>query len=214
MRKGTPERIKKLFSNTFKIDLIYVNAAERFYKKIKDVVDPEEKRKLIGEEFIRVFEEKSKELNSEFPFLAQGTLYPDIIESASVGTSDTAVKIKTHHNVGGLPKDIDFKIIEPLKKLFKDEVRKVGLGLNIPEELIFRQPFPGPGLAIRILGAVTPERVKILQNADMVIMEKVKAYGYYRKLWQSFAVLLPIQTVGVQGDQQVYKYACFKSSNL
>ncbi len=204
MRKGEAERIEKLFSGQFKIDLMYINAAERFYAKVKGVTDPEQKRKLIGEEFIRVFEEKAVELKSDYPFLAQGTLYPDIIESATVGVAKTAVKIKTHHNVGGLPEKMAFKIIEPLRKLFKDEVRKVGLELGVPEEIIYRQPFPGPGLAIRILGEVTEERVKILQDADVIVMDEIKAAGYYRKLWQSFAVLLPIKTVGVQGDNRTY----------
>ncbi len=208
MRKGESDRIKELFSGDFKINLIYVDAKERFFKKVKGVTDPEEKRKKIGEEFIRVFEEKAKELNSEFPYLAQGTLYPDIIESATVGVNDTAVKIKTHHNVGGLPEDIDFKILEPLNKLFKDEVREVGLELKIPEELVFRQPFPGPGLAIRVLGEVTPERVAVLQNADAIVMEEIKKAGLYRELWQAFAVLLPIKTVGVQGDNRTYQNTC------
>ena len=205
MRKDEAERIQLLFEGDFDIRLIYVDAKDRFFDKLKGVTDPEEKRKKIGEEFIRVFEEKAKELKSDFPFLAQGTLYPDIIESATKGVANTAVKIKTHHNVGGLPEKMDFKIIEPLNKLFKDEVRRVGLELGVPEEIIFRQPFPGPGLAIRILGEVTRERVAILQNADAIVMEEVKAAGYYRKLWQSFAVLLPIKTVGVQGDNRTYQ---------
>lgn len=204
MRKDEAARIKKLFTEKFHIDLLYINAAERFYKKIKGVTDPEQKRKLIGEEFIRVFEEQAEELKTAYPYLAQGTLYPDIIESATVGVSSTAVKIKTHHNVGGLPEKMKFKIIEPLKKLFKDEVRKVGLELNVPEEIIFRQPFPGPGLAIRIIGEVTPERVRVLQDADVIVMDEIKAAGYYRKVWQAFAVLLPIKTVGVQGDNRTY----------
>jgi GMP synthase (glutamine-hydrolysing) len=204
MRKGEAERIKKLFTDKFDIDLIHIDASERFYKKIDGVVDPEKKRNLIGEEFIRTFEEKARELKADYPFLAQGTLYPDIIESATRGTSSAAKKIKTHHNVGGLPEKMDFKIVEPLKMLFKDEVRKVGLELGVPEEIVMRQPFPGPGLAIRILGDVTPDRVKILQNADVIVMEEVKKSGYYRKLWQSFAVLLPIKTVGVQGDNRTY----------
>lgn len=204
MRKGEAERIKNLFTDKFNIDLIHIDAAERFYKKIEGVVDPEKKRRYIGEEFIRTFEEKARELKQDFPFLAQGTLYPDIIESATRDTSSAAKKIKTHHNVGGLPEKMDFKIVEPLKMLFKDEVRKVGLELEVPEEIIHRQPFPGPGLAIRILGEVTPDRVKVLQNADVIVMEEVKKSGYYRKLWQSFAVLLPIKTVGVQGDNRTY----------
>lgn len=204
MRKGEAERIKLLFTDKFKIELMYVDASERFYKKIEGVTDPEVKRKAIGEEFIRVFEELADSLKADYPFLAQGTLYPDIIESATVGVAQTAVKIKTHHNVGGLPKDMKFKIVEPLRKLFKDEVRRAGLELGVPEEIIFRQPFPGPGLAIRILGEVTPERVKVLQDADVIVMDEIKAAGYYRKLWQAFAVLLPIKTVGVQGDNRTY----------
>ncbi len=202
MRKEEAKRIQKLFTDKFHIDLIYMDAAERFYSKIKGIVDPEQKRKCIGEEFIRVFEEKARDLKSDYPFLAQGTLYPDIIESA-VGHK-SAVKIKTHHNVGGLPEKMNFKIIEPLRKLFKDEVRKVGIALGVPEEIVYRQPFPGPGLSIRIIGEVTPERVKILQEADAIVMEEIKKAGYYRKLWQAFAVLLPIKTVGVQGDRRTY----------
>lgn len=205
MRKGEVARIRKLFSGEFRVELIYVDASARFFEKVKGVIDPEEKRKRIGEEFIRVFEEKAKELKADYPFLAQGTLYPDIIESATVGVSNTAVKIKTHHNVGGLPEKMDFKIIEPLNKLFKDEVRRVGLALGLSEDMVYRHPFPGPGLAIRVIGEVTPERVRILQDADMVVMEEVRAAGLYRKLWQSFAVLLPVKTVGVQGDQRTYQ---------
>jgi GMP synthase (glutamine-hydrolysing) len=204
MRKGEAERIQRLFTSKFEIDLIYIDASERFHKKISGVIDPEKKRKLIGEEFIRVFEEQARALKSEYPFLAQGTLYPDIIESAAVGVAKTAVKIKTHHNVGGLPEKMDFKILEPLKMLFKDEVRRVGLDLKVPEEIVFRQPFPGPGLAIRILGEATPDRVKILQDADVIVMDEIRAAGYYRKVWQAFAVLLPIKTVGVQGDGRTY----------
>ncbi len=204
MRKGEAENIKRLFTEKFNIHLIHIDAAERFYKKIEGVTDPEEKRKRIGEEFIRTFEQKAEELKSDYPFLAQGTLYPDVIESSVHGVAKTAKKIKTHHNVGGLPEKMKFKIVEPLRRLFKDEVRKVSLELNVPEEIVFRQPFPGPGLAIRILGEVTPERVAILQDADVIVMEEIKAAGYYRKLWQSFAVLLPIKTVGVQGDKRTY----------
>jgi len=203
MRKDEAKRIEKVFKE-FKIKLIYVDASERFFNKIKGVTDPEEKRKLIGEEFIRVFEEKSKEFQGTYPFLAQGTLYPDIIESGVGDVPETSVKIKTHHNVGGIPENIDFKIIEPLKRLFKDEVRKVGLELGVPEEIVYRQPFPGPGLAIRVIGEVTPERVKILQEADAIVMEEIKKVGYYRKLWQAFAILLPIKSVGVQGDKRTY----------
>ena len=204
MRKGEAARIKKLFDEKYKINLAYIDARDRFHEKVKGITDPEEKRRAIGEEFIRVFEEKAKSLKAEYPFLAQGTLYPDIIESATRDVSQNATKIKTHHNVGGLPEKMDFKVIEPLKKLFKDEVRKVGLELNVPEEIVHRQPFPGPGLAIRILGEVTKERVTILQNADVIVQEEIKSSGYYRKVWQAFAVLLPIRTVGVQGDNRTY----------
>ncbi|MDA1353516.1 MAG: glutamine-hydrolyzing GMP synthase [bacterium] len=205
MRMQEAEKIKQLFTDKFNINLIHVDAVDRFFKKIEGVTDPETKRKLIGEEFIRTFEEKADELKTNFPWLAQGTLYPDIIESASTGVSDTAVKIKTHHNVGGLPDDMEFKVIEPLKKLFKDEARKVGLELNVPEEIVFRQPFPGPGMAIRILGEVTRERVALLQKADAIVLEEVKKAGLYRKLWQSFAVLLPVKSVGVMGDKRTYQ---------
>ncbi len=206
MRKGEAERIEATFTNKFNINLVYVNAAERFFNKVKGVTNPEEKRKRIGEEFIRVFEEESKKLQSDIPYLAQGTLYSDVIESAGVGASKTAVKIKSHHNVGGLPEKMDFKIIEPVRMLFKDEVRKLGLELGVPEEIVFRQPFPGPGMAIRIIGEVTPERVAILQNADQIVLDEVKSAGLYRDLWQSFAVLIPIQTVGVMGDQRTYEH--------
>jgi GMP synthase (glutamine-hydrolysing) len=204
MRKNEAARIKEMFSGDFKINLIYVDAAERFFKKVKGVTDPEQKRKLIGEEFIRVFEEESGKIESDFPFLAQGTLYPDVIESGLGDTSETAVTIKSHHNVGGLPKDMKFKIIEPLNKLFKDEVRQVGSALGLPDEIVQRQPFPGPGLAIRILGEVTETRVNILQRADYIVVDEIKKAGLYRKVWQAFAILLPIKSVGVQGDQRTY----------
>jgi len=204
MRKNEAERIEKLFRDSFHIDLINIDASHRFLKKIEGIIDPEEKRKCIGEEFIRVFEEKARDLKSTYPYLAQGTLYPDVIESAPVGVSQNAVKIKTHHNVGGLPEKMAFKVIEPLKKLFKDEVRKVGFELGLPEEIIYRQPFPGPGLAIRVIGEVTPDRIRTLQEADVIVMDEIKVSGYYRKLWQAFAVLLPIKTVGVQGDKRTH----------
>jgi len=204
MRKNEAKKIVEVFSRHFKINLIHVNAAQRFYDKLRGVTDPEEKRHRIGNDFIRVFEEEAKKLG-KIPFLAQGTLYPDVIESAVPGlTATTAVRIKTHHNVGGLPKDIKFKLVEPLKKLFKDEVRALGRELGVPEEIITRQPFPGPGLAIRIIGEVTPERVKILQEVDEIVVGEVKKAGLYRELWQSFAVLLPIRTVGVMGDKRTY----------
>lgn len=204
MRKDEPRRIVELFRKHFKINLVHIDASERFFEKLRGVTDPEEKRRRIGNEFIRVFEEEAKKLG-EIPFLAQGTLYPDVIESAVPGlTATTAVCIKTHHNVGGLPKDIKFKLVEPLKKLFKDEVRALGRELGVPEEIVSRQPFPGPGLAIRIIGEVTPERVKILQDVDWIVIDEIKKAGLYKELWQSFAVLLPIRTVGVMGDKRTY----------
>ncbi|OGH97981.1 MAG: glutamine-hydrolyzing GMP synthase [Candidatus Margulisbacteria bacterium GWF2_38_17] len=204
MRKNEGVKIVKMFRDYFKINLVHIDACERFYNKLDKVIDPEEKRKVIGHEFVRTFEEEAKNLKTEIPFLAQGTLYPDVIESATSGTSQNAVKIKTHHNVGGLPDDIQFKVIEPLRKLFKDEVRKVAAELNVPDEIVHRQPFPGPGLAIRIIGEVTKERIKVLQDADDIIMDEIKKAGYYRKVWQAFGVLLPIRTVGVMGDKRTY----------
>lgn len=204
MRKHEAERIVYLFDKYFQINLVHINAARRFFQKLAGVTDPEKKRQIIGNEFIRVFEEEAKKLGS-IPYLAQGTLYPDVIESAVPGkVATTASKIKTHHNVGGLPLDIKFKLIEPLKKLFKDEVRQVGKELSIPNEICFRQPFPGPGLAIRIIGEVTPERVRTLQEADWVVIDEIKNAGLYYQLWQTFAVLLPIRTVGVMGDKRTY----------
>jgi GMP synthase (glutamine-hydrolysing) len=173
--------------------------------KLKGVVNPEEKRKIIGGEFIRVFEEEAKRLEGlgGMEFLAQGTLYPDVIESVS--TKGPSSVIKSHHNVGGLPKDLKFKLIEPLRELFKDEVRVLGKELRIPDEILWRQPFPGPGLAVRILGEVTNENVEILKNADHVITEEIKKAGLYRTIWQSFGVLLPVKTVGVMGDERTYE---------
>jgi GMP synthase (glutamine-hydrolysing) len=204
MRKNEAKKINDIFTKKFRIKFVHIDASQRFYEKLKGVTDPEEKRHRIGNEFIRVFEEEAKKLGN-MPFLAQGTLYPDVIESAVPGlTATTAVRIKTHHNVGGLPKDIKFKLVEPLKWLFKDEVRALGRELGVPEEIITRQPFPGPGLAIRIIGEVTPERVKILQEVDDIVASEVKKAGFYKQVWQSFAVLLPIRTVGVMGDKRTY----------
>jgi GMP synthase (glutamine-hydrolysing) len=208
MRINEGERIKDVFQDQFNIDLVYVNAQEDFYKVLEGVSDPEKKRKVIGEQFIRVFEREVKKLNKDIPYLAQGTLYPDVIESAKFGVASTAHTIKTHHNVGGLPEDMDFKIIEPLKMLFKDEVRQVGLALGLSEDIVFRHPFPGPGLAIRIIGAFTKERVQILQKADAIVLQEIKEAGLYREIWQAFAVLLPIKTVGVMGDQRTYQNTC------
>ncbi|HBK97661.1 MAG TPA: GMP synthase (glutamine-hydrolyzing), partial [Microcoleaceae bacterium UBA10368] len=210
MRKYEPERLVKLFKEEFHIDVEYVNARERFLAQIEGITDPEVKRKRIGHEFINVFEEESKRLGP-FDYLAQGTLYPDVIESADTNADPksgdrVAVKIKSHHNVGGLPKDLRFKLIEPLRKLFKDEVRKVGRSIGLPEEIVNRQPFPGPGLAIRIIGEVTAERLNILRDADFVVRQEINRHGLYNELWQAFAVLLPIRSVGVMGDQRTYAY--------
>jgi GMP synthase (glutamine-hydrolysing) len=210
MRKLEPERLLKLFKEQFHIPVEYVNARERFISAIAGVTDPEEKRRRIGHEFINVFEETSKGLG-HFDYLAQGTLYPDVIESADTNVDPktgerVAVKIKSHHNVGGLPKDLRFKLVEPLRKLFKDEVRKVGRSIGLPEEIVQRQPFPGPGLAIRILGEVTPERLNILRDADLIVRQEINQRGLYNEVWQAFAVLLPIRSVGVMGDKRTYAY--------
>ncbi|WP_017658507.1 glutamine-hydrolyzing GMP synthase [Baaleninema simplex] len=210
MRKYEPERLVKLFQEQFHIPVEYVNARERFLAKLEGVTDPEEKRRRIGHEFIRVFEEESRRLGP-FDYLAQGTLYPDVIESADSNIDPktgerVAVKIKSHHNVGGLPKDLQFKLVEPLRKLFKDEVRKVGRSIGLPEEIVKRHPFPGPGLAIRILGEVTAERLKILRDADYIVRQEINRHGVYHDFWQAFAVLLPIRSVGVMGDKRTYAY--------
>jgi GMP synthase (glutamine-hydrolysing) len=210
MRKYEPERLLKLFSEQFHIPVEYVNARDRFLSALAGVVDPEEKRRIIGHEFISAFEETSKHLGP-FDYLAQGTLYPDVIESADTNVDPqtgerVAVKIKSHHNVGGLPKDLRFKLVEPLRKLFKDEVRKVGRAIGLPEEIVQRHPFPGPGLAIRILGEVTAERLNILRDADLIVRQEINQRGLYHDYWQAFAVLLPIRSVGVMGDQRTYAY--------
>ncbi len=210
MRKGEPEILVQLFKDQFHIPVEYVNARERFLEQVAGVTDPEEKRRRIGHEFIQVFEEESKRLGP-FDYLAQGTLYPDVIESADTNVDPkngerVAVKIKSHHNVGGLPKDLRFKLVEPLRKLFKDEVRKVGRSIGLPEEIVQRHPFPGPGLAIRIIGEVTAERLNILRDADLVVREEIKRQGMYHDFWQAFAVLLPVRSVGVMGDQRTYAY--------
>ncbi len=209
MRKNEPEWLVDTFENEFKIHVHFIKARDRFIEKLKGVTDPEEKRKAIGAEFIRVFEAESKRLGP-FDFLAQGTLYPDVIESAGTKidpkTGDrVAVKIKSHHNVGGLPKDLQFKLVEPFAKLFKDEVRKVAKELEVPEGIRGRHPFPGPGLAIRVLGEVTKERLKTLREADWIIREEIKAHGLYKQVWQIFGVLLPTLSVGVMGDQRTYQ---------
>ncbi|MFA5098146.1 MAG: glutamine-hydrolyzing GMP synthase [Candidatus Margulisiibacteriota bacterium] len=206
MRKDEAKKIKEMFEKHFKIKIIYIDASEKFYEKLKGVTDPEKKRHIIGNEFIYTFEAEAKKLGA-IPFLAQGTLYPDVIESAFKGSgksASTAARIKTHHNVGGLPEKMKFKLIEPLRKLFKDEVRKLGREMGIAEEIISRQPFPGPGLAIRIIGELNRDRVRILQDVDDIVVTEIKKAGFYNKVWQSFAVLLPIRTVGVMGDKRTY----------
>ncbi|QPJ64970.1 MAG: glutamine-hydrolyzing GMP synthase [Candidatus Nitrohelix vancouverensis] len=203
LRLGERDKVEQTFRNHFKINLIVIDAAEEFLSRLAGVVDPEKKRKIIGNVFIEIFEKEAKRMGN-FDFLAQGTLYPDVIESVSHKGGPSAV-IKSHHNVGGLPEKMDMKLVEPLRELFKDEVRQMGRELGMPDEIIQRQPFPGPGLAIRILGEVTKERLDVLREADKVILEEIKAAGFYLDLWQSFAVLLPVKTVGVMGDNRTYE---------
>jgi GMP synthase (glutamine-hydrolysing) len=213
LRKDEFAKVQKTMREELHLNVVAVDASERFLSKLAGVTDPEIKRKAIGNEFIAVFDDEAKKIfeaekssGEEVAWLVQGTLYPDVIESASVhGPSHV---IKSHHNVGGLPEDMKLKLIEPLRDLFKDEVRRIGRDLQMPEEILERQPFPGPGLAVRILGEVTPERVAILQEADAICVEEIKRAGLYRKVWQSFAVLLPVKSVGVMGDQRTYAYTC------
>ncbi|MGC8863779.1 MAG: glutamine-hydrolyzing GMP synthase [Armatimonadota bacterium] len=199
LRLNEAEKVRRTFADNFKIPLAYVDAEERFLKRLQGVLDPEAKRKIIGEEFVRVFEEEASRIEG-VKFLAQGTLYPDVIES---GTR-TAATIKSHHNVGGLPEDMSLQVIEPLKWLFKDEVRSVAAELGLPEDIVWRQPFPGPGLAIRIIGEVTRSRLDTLRHADDIVVEEIKSAGWYRRLWMGFAILAPIRSVGVMGDQRTY----------
>ena len=210
MRKGEPERLVELFDQQFHISVQYVEARDRFLTQLEGITDPEEKRRRIGHEFIQVFEEESNRLGP-FDYLAQGTLYPDVIESADTNVDPksgerVAVKIKSHHNVGGLPKNLRFKLVEPLRKLFKDEVRKLGRSIGLPEEIVRRHPFPGPGLAIRIIGEVTAERLNILRDADFIVRDEISKQGIYHDFWQAFAVLLPVRSVGVMGDQRTYAH--------
>ena len=201
LRKDEARQVTETFQENFKINLIHINAGDRFLKKLKGVIDPEKKRKIIGEEFIRIFEEEALKIE-DADYLVQGTLYSDVIES---GTRDAA-RIKSHHNVGGLPEDMKLKLIEPLRLLFKDEIRKLGIELGLPDEIVWRQPFPGPGLAIRIIGDVTAGKIKILQEADSIVTEEIKRAGLYKKIWQSFAILPSIKSVGVMGDERTYAY--------
>ena len=202
MRKRESELLRETFAQNFGMDLLMIDARQRFLARLAGVADPEEKRRIIGDEFIRVFEEEAAKLG-EIDFLTQGTLYPDVIESKT-SESKAAHKIKTHHNVGGLPADLRFQLIEPLRHLFKDEVRTVGLELGLPETMVMRQPFPGPGLAIRIIGEVTAERLDTLREADWIVIDEIKAAGLYRSVWQSFAILTPVRSVGVMGDGRTY----------
>ena len=225
LRAREEEVVQRVFGENFHVRLKYVDASESFLSKLRGVTDPEQKRKIIGNEFIKVFQHATEELLAEdrqngtdklaapspsrgghggYKFLAQGTLYPDVIESVSIGGNPAQV-IKTHHNVGGLPEKMHFELVEPLRQLFKDEVRQAGLQLGLPKEIVYRQPFPGPGLAVRIIGEVTPERLSILRAADTIVQSEMESADWYYKVWQSFAVLLPVQTVGVMGDQRTYE---------
>jgi GMP synthase (glutamine-hydrolysing) len=201
MRKDEAAEVEETFVRQFHVDLVHVKATDRFLGALVDIEEPEQKRKIIGETFIRVFEEAAAD-HADARFLVQGTLYPDIVES---GGDDNAT-IKSHHNVGGLPDDMNFELVEPLRQLFKDEVRAVGAELGLPEEIVWRQPFPGPGLAVRIIGTITPERLEILREADAIVIEEIRRAGLYREIWQSFAVLPAVRTVGVMGDGRTYEY--------
>lgn len=204
LRKGEAKRVIRTFRDLFEINLVHVDASRRFLDLLAGVEDPEEKRKIIGREFVRVFEEEAGKVGGA-RFLAQGTLYPDVIESRSPRGGPSAT-IKSHHNVGGLPEDLGLELLEPFRNLFKDEVRKVGEELGMPEEIVWRHPFPGPGLAVRIVGPVDDEKLAILREADAIVEEEVKRAGIYRELWQAFAVLLPVKSVGVMGDERTYEY--------
>ena len=204
MRREEPERVRNTFEQYLNLNLVYADAVERFMSALRGITDPEQKRRVIGEEFIRVFEEEAARLG-RVDFLAQGTLYPDVIESAT-DENKAAAKIKTHHNVGGLPQKMKLKLVEPVRYLFKDEVREVGLELGLSEEMVYRQPFPGPGLAIRVMGEVTSEKLGALRSADWIVMDEIKANDLYRELWQSFAVLTDTHAVGVMGDYRTYGY--------
>jgi GMP synthase (glutamine-hydrolysing) len=215
LRENEAEIVQRVFGENFQIKLKYVDASERFLSALAGVTDPETKRKIIGREFIGVFDDavlelaarnqKSEIRNQQFRFLAQGTLYPDVIESVAIGGNPASL-IKSHHNVGGLPEKMNFELVEPLRQLFKDEVRQAGLQLGLPNEIVHRQPFPGPGLAVRILGEVTPERLRILRDADTIVVSEMRSSEWYYRVWQSFAVLLPIRSVGVMGDQRTYDH--------
>lgn len=203
LRKGEADKVVNLFTRHFKINLDYVDASDRFLDKLKGVTDPEKKRKIIGNEFIYLFEDEANKLGT-VEWLAQGTLYPDVIESVS--TKGPSAVIKSHHNVGGLPERMKMKLLEPVRELFKDEVRLLGKELGLPDEVIHRQPFPGPGLAIRCIGEITADRLEILRESDAIVLDEIRKAGLYRDIWQSFAVLLPVRSVGVMGDARTYDY--------
>jgi GMP synthase (glutamine-hydrolysing) len=203
LRKNEPEQVAQTFAREMHAKLIAVDATEDFLSALAGVTDPEAKRKIIGERFVRIFEAEARQLG-QVDFLAQGTLYPDIIESASRDQQKTAAKIKTHHNVGGLPEDMHFQLVEPLRYQFKDEVRAVGEALGLPREIVWRHPFPGPGLAVRVLGDITWDKLETLRAADAILIEELWASGWYHRTSQAFAVLLPVQTVGVMGDFRTY----------
>ena len=206
LRKNEEKEVIKIFKKKFKIKLVYINASKLFLKELRGISNPEKKRKIIGKLFVHLFEKYAKKIK-KIKFLAQGTLYPDLIESKTV-TGSPSSKIKSHHNVGGLPKKMKLSLIEPLKELFKDEVRKLGVQLSLSKIILHRHPFPGPGLAIRILGEVTKEKIEILKNADFIFMNELKKSNYYNKIWQAYAALLPVKTVGVMGDSRTYEYTC------
>jgi len=203
LRKNEAEKVVNLFTRHFKINLDYVDATDRFLDRLAGITDPEQKRKIIGNEFIFLFEEEARKLG-QVDYLAQGTLYPDVIESVSV--NGPSAVIKSHHNVGGLPEKMNLKLLEPVRELFKDEVRLLGKELGMPDEVIHRQPFPGPGLAIRCIGELSRENLEILREADAIVLDEIRKAGLYREIWQSFAVLLPIRTVGVMGDARTYDF--------
>jgi GMP synthase (glutamine-hydrolysing) len=206
LRKGEPELVQQVFRGHFHLDLHYVDAEERFLTALAGVCDPEEKRKIIGRLFIDVFEEEAVRMG-HMDFLAQGTLYPDVIESVSA-TGGPSVTIKSHHNVGGLPEEMNLALVEPLRELFKDEVRAVGKQLGLPDEIVWRHPFPGPGLGVRCIGALTKERLDTLRDADAIFIDEIKQAGLYDDIWQALVCLLPVRSVGVQGDERTYEEVC------
>ena len=206
MRKNEFKSIFRIFKHKYKLNIRLINASKIFLNKLKNITNPEKKRKIIGNLFVKIFEKEAKKIKN-VTFLAQGTLYPDIIESRTSTGSETS-KIKSHHNVGGLPKKMNLKLIEPLKDFFKDEVRKLGKSLGLSKKISSRHPFPGPGLAIRIVGNITPEKIKILQEADHIYINELIKKNLYDKIWQAYAALLPVRTVGVMGDSRTYEYTC------